>query len=262
MKKIKINLATFLILLGLTLNLFLVASVPVFAQNSFTSEEAIALYEDAHGLMFALLHNSTSVRVNEEWPYFIVDENNFVDRDEWSPYYKIISYYDGSALYESNTEDKLKQIVGRYYSVDIIDEFLSFIKSYSKSYDIFHVDDGGDVYLIEPGFAPIWWYNAIGSSNLQVNGDKASINLIIERLGTPEIEHYISLPVNYVKTSEGWKLSDIVVDNFKGSNWREYEIENPLTSDPTVVTVAILGTVVVISLALPVVIYKRRRRAA
>lgn len=71
---------------------------------------------------------------------------------------------------------------------------------------------------------------------------------------------YLDKEVSFEKTAAGRRVSG--GSFFETMMFRFWEVENPLTSDSPPVTIAILGTVAVISLALPVVIYKRRRRAA
>ena len=67
--------------------------------------------------------------------------------------------------------------------------------------------------------------------------------------------------INFEYTQSGWRVSGGTFFDTFMNRWAEPN-KNPNTSDPTVPAVAILGTVAVISLALPVVvIYKRRRRA-
>ena len=71
---------------------------------------------------------------------------------------------------------------------------------------------------------------------------------------------YLDKEVTFEKTAAGRRVSG--GSFFETMMFRWWEVENALTSDSTVPAVAILGTVAVIFLALPVVIYKRKRRAA
>ena len=122
MKKIIVSI----LLLSMLLMIF-PFGISVSAEESFDEEEAMALYQGAEYLRCALLDNSTSLSINEKKPYFIVDLDDNVDFGDWHVFYKVISYYDRGVSYQVNTEDDLKQLIGKYYANDTINEFISFI---------------------------------------------------------------------------------------------------------------------------------------
>ena len=214
--------------------------ITVSAEESFDEEEAMALYQGAEYLRCALLDNSTSLSINEKKPYFIVDLDDNVDFGDWHVFYKVISYYDRGVSYQVNTEDDLKQLIGKYYANDTINEFISFITTKDEDFDILYIDSEKSVYLENPGYTPFFYYDVIGSTPPQINGNKASANLILQSGGTPGIFEYYSVPASYIKTSAGWRFDSVVLDTLNkgwvddpnGSYYRIniYEIDQPFNT--------------------------------
>ena len=87
---------------------------------------------------------------------------------------------------------------------------------------------------------------------------RAKMNITIRYSpdGSSALCRYCVETVEFTKTADGWRVSGgTVFDVIRGER-------NPNTSDSTVPAIAILGTIAVVSLALPIVIYKKRRRVA
>ena len=108
---------------------------------------------------------------------------------------------------------------------------------------------------------------------VSVSGNQATIKvtlLIDKNYDTTSSRKTVSLDertwnsyektITFVYTKNGWRVSGGTMFDTLMNKWNS--VKSPSTSDSTVPAVAILGTVAVISLALPVVIYKRKRRTA
>lgn len=91
-------------------------------------------------------------------------------------------------------------------------------------------------------------------------GDTATLKVVMRELEHYVAYHFYDKEVTFKRTADGWRVSG--GSFFEDMMFRYWKAENPLTSDSTPVTAAIMGTVAVISLALPVAFYKKRRRVA
>lgn len=103
-------------------------------------------------------------------------------------------------------------------------------------------------------------YRLYSIGDFSRNGDTATLKVVMRRLEHYVAYHFYDQEVTFKKTADGWRVSG--GSFFEGMMFRGWKTKNPLTSDETPVTVAILGTVAVISLAIPVAFYKKKQRVA
>lgn len=274
-------------------------NLPVSAEDSFTPEDAMQLFQDAETLYLVFERGDESywtdpsnddTRVDASWKWDKTEYKDNVIKEKLGTanaetyfHYRVTSYVYGGATYPIDNRTDLEKLAGLYFTKDtaktFIDDFLSYYTAnpyYEEVATPLFIDENDKVYHLGWGMSYQFYvgYRAIGYTNFVCEGDRASIDLLLHRTWHKLVDEgeYLRFPVEFVKTSEGWRISEDVFNtilhnrpnneaHYEGP-YREYLIENPNTSDSTVVATTILGTVAIISLALPVVIYKRRRRAA
>lgn len=272
--------------------------ISVSAKESFTAEDAIQLFQDAETLYLVFERGDESrwtdplddkTRIDASWKWDkteykdnVIKENLGTANAESYFHYRVTSYvYDGTTYPIDNRTD-LEKLAGLYFTKDtaktFIDDFLTYYTTnpyYEEVSTPLFVDENDKVYHLKWGMCYQFYvgYRVIGYTNFACEGDRASIDLLLHRTWHKLVDEgeYLRFPMEFVKTSEGWRISEDVFNTILHNRpnneaqyegpYRQYLIENPNTSDSTVPAIAILGTVAVISLALPVVIYKRRRRA-
>ena len=291
------KLITFIIIVTLTLSCFL--SVNINAADSFGKAEAEALLIEAYQrYMLAQKYDTSSSELYLKDDHIgkssSVPAGSFGDGElefELSSnglsYTGIPPYFIPAVDSRFDTMEKCYSYMEEVFTEDwarlIID-----VHHTSTPQDIqesFRTSEGGILNYYESGKASVpieqdakWRaikvvYNAfangepetlgrlasIGDFNL--NGNTATLNVVFSYVNRDMglKKEYLDKEVTFKKTSDGWRVSG--GSFFEAMHLYNFNGENPLTSDSTVPAVAILGTVAVISLALPVVIYKRKRRA-
>lgn len=291
--------------------------ISVSAEETFTAEEAMKLFEAAE-MFYLILENGSerfsiynkafdfqegktnpsdafSGRRNGILTWNMSDYKDNVDKTALLPllqaenyfHYKVTAYTVEDFTFPINDIDDLKNLAGLYFAdgKKFIDDFQAFFAE-NHYFDCvsspLFVDENGDVYhLMLENFDlyHVERYSVLDYSDFIVNGNKASITLSLYRTVSWGYAELVRIPVEFVKTEAGWRISGDVFNTILHNVGRTGKLEgpyrkyligewndgewayiNPNTSDSTVPAVAILGTVAVISLALPIVIYKKRRR--
>lgn len=259
--------------------LLVMFSVPIHAENTFSAEEAIKLFEDAEALYLALENVKTA---DAE---FVLDKTAYKDNYDESKlgsnenaamyrHYKVVSYKYGELDVKVETRSDLEALIGRYFSEEVVKEYTKLFTDYFSKYpynsvvaEPLYVDEKETLYHLCDAITHqiTESYYVVGYSNFVCGENEATINLTLCRTRVLQDNEYLRIPIKYEKTASGWRMSEDIFNTilhyttgtYEGE-YRKYLISNPNTGDETSILIALLA---LSGLALAFVpAYKRKRR--
>ncbi len=262
MKKVLLTVTIFLILSMVCISSFAETS------NDFSKKDAeylvrlaINLHDDFYtGTDMEILsekeiymdsfHKNSYFILDKEKP--LSDTVNFLGENP----HQIKSYYFEGENYPIGTAENLMMFLKKIYTENAIE---SEAQNYSLYDPTWMFINEKKVYFVRSGADLSWPSKYYDITNFSVKENIATANVIMRQYlpnDTPEKYYeYYSYPVQFAKTADGWRI-DSRISQLQLHD-KQYRIDNPSTSSPTLIYLTIAGAALV-GVCLPVV--KRKRR--
>jgi len=276
-----------------TVLLISLCAVLVGAENSadFAKDDAEKLLLNAYDL-FNIYQDGSSADSDfvdgaYKGPWLICDENDVVEfvqvtssgREYNCDAYRLLKVILSDKEYHVDTMEDVIKIAELYY-VPSIAKLLTFAcqNDEDRGLELIREADNGKLYFLRRGIQiwPLLRIFDFGKFTRSV--DAATLEVYVKRYTAAHAVYFCKVGIEFTKTESGWRVSggslfDLMTEN---ADYMDYcykyiytdvfgdEIEvilNPNTGDPTAIAIPALAVSALVSLAVPVGIVRKKRRA-